>query len=177
MPMTNVTRVHLTFVLDEAALPIIAAERHRWDPAMATGVPPHVTLVYPEEFNDHRQILVDRAEDAAAMVGPFALHLDGLVTHGDRGESGVFAAVSDPTGSWQRLRQTIVRPPLEPRDVAPHVTVVHPRTSDRGAAAWSQLQGSAISGSFVVREFCLTSTSVERGMVIEQRFKLTGKTM
>ncbi len=57
-------------VFAESELPAIAAARHRWDPGMATGAPPHVTLVYPEEFDDV-DLLSNRAEEAASQFGLF----------------------------------------------------------------------------------------------------------
>ncbi|MDD9935159.1 MAG: hypothetical protein OXT09_16220 [Myxococcales bacterium] len=68
------TRRHLMFLLDESEQLELARLRHAWDPRMAAGVPPHVTLVYPEETNDER-LLLERGASLASASSPFALTL------------------------------------------------------------------------------------------------------
>ena len=168
----NQPRVHLTIGFDDADLPAIAEARRQWDPDMARGVPPHVTLAYPEEF-DAETLLVYRAADAATKFGPFSMHASGVFVDGDDGIGGLFCAVSDPSKSWAGLRRLILQPPFSPHDVAPHITIVHPRTSARGAQAWDALRGSEFDYPLTVTEFYLTSTAVSTGMTIRRRFRLS----
>ncbi len=167
-----ITRVHLTILFDESEVPTVASSRRRWDPAMAHVVPPHVTLVYPEEFDDER-LLVQRATAAAATFGSFSLTTSELLIGDDRGAGGVFVSVLDPTGSWSALRRVLLQPPFRARDVAPHFTLVHPRTSRLGPEAATALLGTTFSGRAHVKEFCLTSTDAT-SMTIRHRFRLTG---
>lgn len=75
-------RTHLAFVFDEAVVPELAALRHRFDPVMAAGVPPHTTVVYPEEYTDV-ELLIEWAEAIAARTKPFTLRGIGYVVDGD----------------------------------------------------------------------------------------------
>ena len=58
------SRTHLTLRFNESDAGDLAELRHRYDPVMAAGVGPHVTVVYPEEFND-LDVLMGRARDLA----------------------------------------------------------------------------------------------------------------
>lgn len=167
------TRTHLTILFDEAAVPALAAARHRWDPDMALGVPPHITVVYPEEFNN-RELLEQRATEVTARFGRFTLSLDRLVGGNGDGSGGVFAELTDPTGSWSGLRETLLQPPFAPVDVRPHLTVVHARTSRRGVEAWRELTDLEVEGQLPVTEVCLTSTELHGGMSVLRRFSLDG---
>lgn len=156
----HAVRRHLTIVIDPLVVPDIAAVRHRWDPVMAGGVPPHVTVMYPEEHGDL---------DGIAGATPFRLELGEVVAEDD-GAGGVFVEVRDVEGGWAALRQRVVR--TGRLHVRPHVTIVHPRTSDRGAEAWSALRGTRFAGTIDVTEVAVTDTSREAGMVIVERFQL-----
>ena len=137
---------------------------------MAAGVPPHVTLVYPEEVTDEA-LLVERAHRAAEAFCPFTVTLGPVVADED-GHGGVFASVGDPTHSWNDLRQRILEPPFRRVDVHPHATIVHPGTSNEGPAAWGQERGSTVSEIVLLREFCLTKTDTETGIRVLDRFEL-----
>jgi hypothetical protein len=155
--MSDVRR-HLTIVIDPHAVREVAALRHRWDPAMAAGVPPHVTVVYPDEHVDL---------GAVGATAPFRLELGQVVAEGG-GAGGVFVEVRDVDGGWTALRQRVVRSGR--RQVRPHITIVHPRTSDRGPVAWAALRGTRCSATLAVTEVALTDTSREHGMVIVERY-------
>lgn len=136
---------------------------------MASRIPPHVSLVYPEETTDE-SLLLERAAMASADTRPFAVSL-GELEHSDGG--GVWFAVLDPSGTWKRLRSQILRPPFHPIPVKPHATVVHPRTSTRGQEAFTELTGVRIEGDATISEMLFTETS-RPGMRILDRFPFAG---
>ena len=70
-----------------------------------------------------------------------------------------------------RSASSLERREVTASDVPFHVTIVHPRTSDHGAAAFAALRGETLSGSVAVSELCWTETSPERMTVLE-RFQL-----
>jgi 8-oxo-dGTP diphosphatase len=123
------------FVEPDAAAPLEAL-RARWDPAMADQIGPHVTLVYPEESGGVDD-LSERVTRAAAQVAPFQLALGELANEG-----GVFFRVRDPDEGCGRLRAAIVGP--DAPEIAPHVTIVNPRTTNRADQAWAAMHGSVI---------------------------------
>lgn len=168
------TRTHLTIVFDEGHLPDVARLRHRFDPHMAQLVPPHLTVVYPEEHGGDLELLVERATVAAADLGPFVVRLAEAMTDGDDGTAGVFVGVEDPSDGWASLRRAIVTPPMAPVGFPPHVTLVHPRTSVRGAEAWAELERFDAGTAAVVAELCLTVTRPDRPLHIEHRIPLEG---
>ncbi len=133
-------RTHLAVVVDETEVPGIARLRHRWDPLMAAGVPPHITVAYPEEFTDTRP-LISRANKAARALGPFLVHLRDPAVFGGHSDRGLYVSVDDPGGSRQMLRtMLLLAPPFTAMDIAPRLTVVHPRTSQQGLLAWDDVR-------------------------------------
>lgn len=142
--------------------------RVAWDPVMAARIRPHVTLVYPEETVDE-QLLLERVAKAAKNAAPFVVSLGEIEGSGN---GGVWFPVVD-SGTWAKLRTTILSPPFQPIEVTPHVTVVHPRTSGRSREAMNELAGTRIAGSIRVNEMLFTETSPE-GMSVIQRFPLAG---
>lgn len=160
-------RRHVLFVLDGEVADQLQALRSQWDPVMASRIPPHVTLVYPEETVDE-PLLLDRVAQVADETARFTISLADLQS-GDWG--GVWFRVVDPSNGWTRLRSQILAPPFRQRSVEPHVTVVHPRTSDRGLEAFTALAGPSIEGSVRLGEMLHTETSSD-GMTILDRFPL-----
>ena len=102
------------------------------------------------------------------------MRCEAIETHhyGDRAWVGV--SVSDPSGSWHALRHQLLVPPFEPLAKSPHITIVHPRTSDQGKAASDELSGMAVASELLFRSFGLTATDPLTGMVVQQRFDLIG---
>jgi 8-oxo-dGTP diphosphatase len=164
-------RHHLTILVPDGAVRArVEPERLRWDPTMAEGVPAHVSVVYPEEVVDF-DALLERARGATPdRVG---FHLDVREILRTEEPDGVFVgvAVTDRTGGLSTLRQALLPPRSTPIGIPPHVTVVHPRTSDRGHAASTSLRDAEIHGSFPVTEICWTETSLAR-MTVRERFGL-----
>lgn len=163
-------RHHLTIVVPDGTFrDEVEAERARWDPVMARGVPAHVTAVYPEETTDAAALL-GRVPAAVEGLRAFPLDARGIVA--DAG--GVLVGVTDRTGALTALRARLLGPdhavgcPL-------HVTIAHPRTSTQGPAALDALRGRSLAGSFMVDELVWTETeSSPRGaeMTARARFGL-----
>jgi hypothetical protein len=78
---------------------------------------------------------------AAARTAPFTIALGSAFYAGSPAD-GVFFHVHDVDGGISLFRATAV-PPGRVIDFPPHVTIVHPRTSDRGRQAWDELAGTA----------------------------------
>jgi hypothetical protein len=112
-------------------------------------------VAYPSEA-DGIDDLLNRASSAAQQVALFRLRFGRLAQAGSR-EAWVFFEVEDVDGGWSQLRRLIVRPDRLRADVSPHVTVVHPRTTNRGDAAWQSLQTWTASTEFVVDQIAVTA--------------------
>jgi hypothetical protein len=164
-------RRHLCLTLTGPVTGQVERWRHRWDPAMAAVVPAHVTVTYPEETTDE-QLLLHRAARHTATTAPFRLRL-GQVIADDGGRGGVFIAVHDVDGGWAALRRQLLVAPMTPLDVAPHVTVAHPRTSTRGEECLAALGGQHLDGTVLVREVLFTETTASSFAVL-RRFPLPG---
>ncbi|MDD9946442.1 MAG: NUDIX domain-containing protein [Myxococcales bacterium] len=167
------TRRHPMFLLDEDAPAELVRLRERWDPSMAARVPPHVTLAYPEETSDER-LLLQRAAAVARDISPFTITLGPLAAK-DGGRGGVCVSVGDPTGSWSHMRAQLLRPPLLRLEVSAHATIVHPRTSNRGAEAWGELSTRELGEVAMLREVCFTETSAHSDLCVLERFALEGR--
>jgi len=166
----DAVRRHLTIVLSDDAAGEVAGFRHRWDPLMAAGVPPHISLVYPEEYDD-TDLLVQRAREQIPRFEAFAMELADVVAEDD-GAGGVFVSVVDRAGKWHALRDALLAPPWRRLGIPPHVTVVHPRTSDRGPEAWRSLRGWRSGATVVVDRIAFTATGRTIGMRVVEEFRL-----
>jgi hypothetical protein len=161
---------HLQFVLSGAVAERLEVLRREWDPVMANRSPAHVSLVYPEEMTDER-LLLERTSEAVAETAPFSISLGALVAD-EAGRGGIWFPVEDPSQTWEGLRAAILAPPFRPLPITPHATVVHPRTSARGAEAAAQLAGVCIAGAVTLSELVFTETGPS-GMRVLDRFPLT----
>lgn len=142
------------FVPAEVAGPVEAIRR-AWDPGMAGAIAAHVTVAYPREAADV-SLLVERTRLACASVRPFRLRLGKAACFG-RPADGVYVDVDDVDGSLGRLRSDILRAPFRPVDFRPHVTLVHPRTSSRGADCWDAVRHRALDAEFTVGALAITA--------------------
>lgn len=114
--------------------------RRYFDPTFAAQMGPHITLTYPEETPD-AALLAERLEQLGRWSGPLPLRLTDVAVYGDP-SGGVHIRVEDPQGAYLGARAQLLEPPFDAHAVelaVPHVTLVHPRTSDRGPEAWAQL--------------------------------------
>ena len=161
-------RRHLTILLtDSDVADAIERMRCRWDPAMAAIAPAHVTVVYPEEASDEA-LLMQRLERQLAKVRSFPIDIRGAFCE-DGGRGGVFLHAHDRVGTLTGVKCGLLTPPFTPTAFPLHVTVVHPRTSDRGPYALAAINHNQVIGSVVVSELCWTETSSTAQHVV-QRF-------
>lgn len=171
LQVMGLIRRHLLFVLDGETADRLQSLRMRWDPVMASRIPPHVTLVYPEETGDE-DLPSEKARGAAGDTAPFSIWFD-EVAGSDRGEGGVWFPVVDPSNTWDQLRRRILVPPSKPSGVRPHATVVHPRTSRRSAEALLELGGFRLPGELRMDELLFTETG-DSGVEVLSRLPLAG---
>jgi 8-oxo-dGTP pyrophosphatase MutT (NUDIX family) len=155
---------HATLLLEPRS-PVLEELRATWDPVMAAQIGAHVSVSYPSEIADERD-LVARVRHAARIVPSFTLRL-GDVRHGGDPDAGIFVAVEDLDGGWQALRAAITGPAGDDA-VDPHVTLVHPRTSGLGATAWPELRDRDLSMVFDVRAVAGTAFDGDRWAILEQ---------
>ena len=122
---------------------------------MFAQIAAHVTLVYPREAPS-AAALVERLRTMAPRIRPFRLRLGRLACFG-RPEKGVYVQVDDVDGGYASARDRLLRPPWSAWPVVPHVTVVHPRTSARGAELWRDGRHTLDPRQFLVTEVAITA--------------------
>jgi GNAT superfamily N-acetyltransferase len=122
---------------------------------MAAAIAAHVTLVYPREAPDPA-LLLERLQAAGRTTRPLRLRLGTLALRGTP-DAGVFVTVDDLDGGYRALRAALLRPPFSAAAFAPHVTVVHPRTSRRGRELWESGAYQPEPAAFTVGEVSLTA--------------------
>lgn len=150
------TKHHATLFVDPAVSEPIEDLRRRWDPEMARQIAAHVTLVYPWEAPDPE--LIGEWVQSAALAQPrFRLRLGPLDRHDSPDGVGCGFAVLDVDGGHSALRSRIASSTFVRGDGDPHVTVVHPRTSRLGEAAWEALSAQALEVEFWVRDVAITA--------------------
>ena len=165
------SRRHLQFLPTGPAVDPVEASRRRWDPVMAARAPAHISLVYPEEYDDE-DLLISRAKAAASQASPFTVEIAHLTTE-DGGLGGVWYLMTDSSGTWRALRAAILTKPFRTLQVEPHITIVHPRTSHQGPAAFAELKDISIVGKLELNEIVYTETDVS-GMRVLSRMPLRG---
>ena len=151
----SATPNQLTFPHATIFIPLdqVEQERSQWDPAMADQIPAHVSVVYPVEIASLDR-LVERLSDKVGAISPFRLLLGKPLVF-DIPSNGVFIRVEDVEGGWLALRQSILG--SNAMQVEPHLTIVHPRTSNRGEAAWKVLRGRSFNAEVQVKSVCVTA--------------------
>lgn len=162
---------HVTLFLDASAAAAIEPLRVAWDPAMASQIAAHLTVAYPSEVGSLAE-LTSWAGAAAKQVGPFRLGL-GRIRHFQAPEHGIFVAVDDLDQGWRRLRESILGAEPTGPEVVPHVTIVHPRTTNRGPAARQQLAGTSLGAEVTIDRLSVTAFDGRRWLSAAS-FPLTG---
>lgn len=157
------------FLLEGEVAEQLQSLRVEWDPEMASRVPPHVSVVYPEEVTN-QTLLMERARTTVLDTEVFMISL-GRVSAKDEGRGGVWFDVRDASSTWARLRSRILVPPFRALPTGPHATVVHPRTSPHGPEAFATLAKTRIGGGVLISEMLYTETS-EKGWRILERIPL-----
>ena len=131
--------------------------RRYFDPVFAAQMGLHATLTYPEETPDG-DLLGERLEELGRWSGPLPLRLTEVAAYHDDPRQGVHVKVEDPTGAYVGARAQLLAPPFDAHaveDARPHVTLVHPRTSDRGPDAWHQLRGMRFDADLLIERVSL----------------------
>ena len=82
--------------------------------------------------------------------------------------------VDDVDGGYRELREVVLRPPFQLAAGAPHVTIVHPRTSRRGRELWDDRPGGWAAQELTVDEVALTAHDGVRWISVA-RFPLGGR--
>jgi len=157
---------HATLFLEGAAGEPIEALRRRWDPALASQIGAHVTLAYPAETGSLGE-LIERGRQAASDCAPFTVRL-GEAVRRDGAHAWVGVEVIDVEGGWARLRRLVVSDSHARSDIAPHVTIVHPRHSNLGVAAWDAVRTAGLEGTFSVEEAAITAFDGRTWRTIER---------
>ena len=157
---------HLTLFLDPKAGEPIEALRRRWDPAMASQIAAHVTVAYPSEI-ESIDTAVERLHLAAARVAAFRLRLTSPARRTGH-HWWIGAEVDDVDGGWRGLRDRLVPTAAQRPDVAPHVTIVHPRHSNLGADAWSELGSQDVDCQFGVSQVAITAFDGRRWQTVSE---------
>jgi 8-oxo-dGTP diphosphatase len=157
---------HATIFLGLDAAGPFDAVRAYWDPAMAAQIGAHVTAVYPGELAELSEVL-ERVAVAASETPPFRLRLGTVGCE----EGWVFVAAEDIDGAFHAFRRAVLGPAAT--DGRPHVTLVHPRTTNRGAVACEELLGTASDAELDVREIAVTAFDGRTWPAVE-RFELSG---
>lgn len=165
------SRRHLQFLPAGPVVDPVEALRRRWDPVMAARAPAHVSLVYPEEYDDE-DLLISRAMAAASQASPFTVELAHPAAE-NGGLGGVWYLVTDPSGTWHALRTAMLAKPFRTLQVEPHMTIVHPRTSNQGPEALAELKDINVSGKLELNEIVHTETDAS-GMRVLSRIPLRG---
>ena len=165
----QLTSHHATAFLDP---PSSAIEdlRRTWDPEMQRQIAAHITLVYPNEIADPAELL-ERVARAAARIAPFTVAVGPAFYEGSPTD-GVFLGVSDLHDGLSRFRAVAV-PEAEAISFPPHVTIVHPRTSNRGEQAWAKLAEIHVDAAFTIGEVAMTAYDGDRWLTL-QTIPLTG---
>ena len=80
----------------------------------------------------------------------------GGVRYDEEAAGWTFVEVDDVDLGWASLRERVLDRSSDPA-AQPHVTLVHPRTTNRGPAAWAALEGSRFDVAVTVSEIALTA--------------------
>jgi 2'-5' RNA ligase len=149
----------------------VEAVRRAWDPAMAEAIGAHVTALYPVEAPSPEALLA-RVEAVTAKTAPLPLTLGGYALFPPPYD-GAYREVGDDRGGFAALRRALTGAPFRAEDVPPHVTVVHPRTSDRTAAFWAARPASPPMATVWFEAVDVTAFDGVRWVSVA-RFRLAG---
>lgn len=166
----DLLRQHATVFVDCDVSGPVEVLRIKWDPVMASQIDAHFTLIYPDEVSGAED-LERRTALAAVKTAPFLVLLGEAFYVGTPAE-GVFIHVHDEGGAIGEFR-SLVNPPGRVVDFPPHVTIVHPRSSDRGEEAWAELADIRFNVRFVVNRVAITGFNGVRWQTL-RAFSLGG---
>jgi hypothetical protein len=161
-PVPPLSSPHATILLDAHASDLDELRR-RWDPVMASQIGAHVTVAYPHEVPD-LAVMIDRVRSAALTTPSFTLQLGSVVHDGDP-RNGIFVEVDDTDAGWARLRSLIAGRAAD-EAIRPHLTLVHPRTSALGSAAWNALRDLDCRRTIDVMAVAVTAFDGDRWLTV-----------
>ena len=158
------------------AEPVVAELRKRFDPAAPTGVPAHITVLYPFIApEDLDESIVAELEATFASVDQFRFVLSGVARFPD----AVYLA-PDPADRFSRLTAAIAtRWPTNPPDggvydtIIPHLTVAQ-TSDDKVAAEIRRIIEPALPVACTGSEAWLLTGSNDR-WAFRRRFPFTGE--
>lgn len=162
---------HATAFITPAESPPIEELRSEWDPAMAEQIAAHVTVIYPSEITSANRLTKQLAE-AAERTAPFRLRLGHVRKYGIPG-GGIFIEVHDLDCGWSHVRELVLGSSAYRSGLEPHVTLVHPRTTNRSGCAWQQLEGAIFGGVTLITDLAVTAFDGYRWDQVHQ-FDLRG---
>jgi 2'-5' RNA ligase len=148
----------------------VEALRRAWDPSMAAEIPAHITLVYPVE-HPGVDALRERVKGISDRERAFRLCLGDFRAFPPPDAGCVYIDVRDDDGRLAALRTKAAAPPFNPVEFRAHMTVIHPRTSDRAAEFWRAGGIQEARSSLMIDAIFITS--FENGKyAVEARFPL-----
>src|SRR5579871_3284744 len=149
-------RCHAMLFPVSPQLAYVEAIRRRWDPTMAEAIPAHITLVYPDEHPSF-EALCERVRTLAEREGEFRLSLGGFRAFPPPDQGCVYIEVLDDDGRLSALRAEASAPPFHPIEFPLHMTVIHPRTSDRAEEFWRAGCAQEARSQFVIDAISITT--------------------
>jgi 2'-5' RNA ligase len=155
------TRYHAMLFPSGPAIADIEALRHAWDPEMAGAIGPHITLVYPVE-HPGVAALRERVATVVKRERPFRLRLGSFRAFPPPDDGCVYIEVQDLDGRFARLREVLTAPPFRPIAFPPHLTIIHPRTSNRATEFWRAGVRQVPDSELIIESITLTSFDVGR---------------
>lgn len=155
--MVKLNKHHATIFFPPEVSAPIEKLRREWDAAMSAQIAAHVTLCYPQEAADV-ELLERSLRKIASQTAPFRLRL-GNVAFYKGPEKGIYIEVEDVDDGIARMRSELLQPPFSPfHEYVPHVTVIHPRTSNRGAEFWQKhTNAESPQSDFTAMETAITA--------------------
>jgi hypothetical protein len=110
-----------------------------------------------------------------SRLGPGRPSGSGLVGYSPRNRAGVasFSPSTTSTAAGRGFRLGLLAAPMTAVDFPPHITVTHPRTSNRGEECQAALTSRPVALEFTVREVLFTETTAHACDVL-RRFAPAG---
>jgi 2'-5' RNA ligase len=165
-------RLQATLFLPPPVNELVEDIRRRWDPAMATLVSAHVTLVYEV---DDPGVFLQRLARVARATTPLEFTLTHAACWGSPA-GGIYLAVDDSLGAISALRRSLLVTDGPGVAYRPHVTLVHPRsaTSAHAEAAWSLLRDVRVDQRVTIHDVALIRNA-GHGWELMNRTRLMGR--
>jgi 2'-5' RNA ligase len=152
-------RYHAMLFPGGRAIADIEALRLAWDPDMAGAIGPHITLVYPDE-HPGVAALRERVATVTKRERPFRLCLGSFRAFPPPDDGCVYIEAQDIDGRFARMREVLTAPPFRPISFPPHLTIIHPRTSNRAAQFWRAGVRQVPDSEITIESITVTSFDV-----------------